>query len=120
MPTQGDRARSRAALQRAWLETLTLAGYEKVVEKQVEAALCGVKWAVLDINNRVLGRALPGSVVAEMEAALDEEPSGPAVAGLTAEEAEMVEAAARIVSRRARPEGVTRPGQGGASSPCLP
>ena len=97
MPTHGDTARRRASLQREWLERLTLAEYEKVVEKQVEAALCGVKWAVLDINNRVLGRALPGSVVAEM-----------------------VEAAARIVSRRARPEGVTRPGQGGASSPCLP
>ena len=100
MPTQGDRARSRAALQRAWLETLTLAGYEKVVEKQVEAALCGVKWAVLDINNRVLGRALPGSVAT----ALDEEPSGPAVAGLAAEEVEMVKEAARVVGRARRGE----------------
>jgi hypothetical protein len=100
MPTHGDTARRRAALQREWLEALTFAEYEKVVGKQVEAALCGVKWAVLDINNRVLGRARPGTVAT----ALDEEPSGPAVAGLTAEEVETVEAAARVMGRARRGE----------------
>jgi hypothetical protein len=103
MPTHGDTARRRASLQREWLERLTLAEYEKVVEKEVEAALCGVRWAVLDINNRVLGRAQPGSVAT----ALDEEPSGPALDSLTAEEAETVEAAVRVMGRARRAEGVT-------------
>jgi hypothetical protein len=102
MPTQGDAARRRAALHRAWLERIALAEYEKVVGKEAEAALCGVRWAVLDINNRVLGRALPGTVVAELEAALDAEPPGPDLDALIAEEVATVEAAARVMGRARR------------------
>jgi hypothetical protein len=93
-------------MHRVLLETLTPGEFAMVVRKEVEAALNGVRWAVLDIDNCVLGRALPGAVVAELEAALDAEPPGPGLDGLTAEEAEMVEAAARVVGRARRPKGV--------------
>jgi hypothetical protein len=76
-----------------FLDAVNPEDYRAVVEKLVEAAKCGCEWAIQELNDRILGRPLPGASAT----VIDEELSARVLASLSEEDLDKLEAAAKLL-----------------------